>query len=275
MAKQEIRKKESEFKATKEQLIDKEFSFTVYETTHSKTIKSEHFNIFFSDDMRDFNELALINMTKNDARKYCDLVEVPKTTSKEIEWFYMTPNGKEIFDKFKKFDHLEVYKIDLSAAYWNHAMNMNIISQKTINHFLKNEDHFINGSKPARLKALGSLATRKLVTDYELGRAKGSPRLVQDEVLRNLYMNVCKEVDDVMKAVALRYDKNCIYYYWDCLFLNAIDLDILEVQKFIKECGFNSKFDKSIITINSQYDFSVKDVNSGVNYPLKKEQVIN
>jgi len=194
MAAKEIRRSLNEFSSTKKSLINYGLDFTISETNYTKNIKTKQSRVFFSNDKKDFLELKLINLTKRDANLYCDNFDVEKITEQNIDWYKLTEGAKDIFKNSSHNGFLEVYKLDLSGAYWRHAENLGVLSKETLDFFQENKDNFLNGSKQARLKALGSCATRKLVSKYVEGRLVGEPTLVYNEVLRNLYLNICREI---------------------------------------------------------------------------------
>lgn len=273
MKKKEIRRRLNEFAETKKSLIDFRADFTVTETNYTKNLKTGKQRVFFSDDKKDFLELKLMNLTKRDAKKYCEENQLDKITESQIDWYKYTENANSIFKRNSINGYLEVYKLDLSGAYWVQAINLGVLSKETIDFFNDNKDKFINGAKQARLKALGSCATRKLISEYKNGRLVGNPRLSFDEVLRNLYLNICRDVDNVMKSICLKFHKNTIYYYWDCVFIDVSDIDINEVVNFTLECGFKSKFETSVVKVNKDYQPNLKDFEKNIQYPIKKDEL--
>ena len=250
----------------KRQLQGNKFNFQTIETTYTKRIKTESKNFMFSDDKRDFNELKLINLVKKDCNKFCDTNNLPELVESDIDFYKFYSNG--LFDSEYKY----VWKIDLSSAYWTYAINCGMIQESTVDFFEQNKDNFFNGPKKARLKALGSCATKKLQTNYLEGVQFGDPVLLVNDVLRNLYLNVCNEVDRVMKAIAHHYKGDCIYYYWDCLFINQ-KIDPLEVIEFIKQFGFNAKFEKSAVTVKTKYVPMLCDIQKNIDYPVRKSDL--
>jgi len=255
-----------EFTSFKNQLIEQNKSFTLIETTYTKRVKLNKSNFIFSDDKRDYNELKLINLVKKDCQKFCDENKIKEIHETEIDFYKFY--SKNLFDNQYKY----VWKIDLSSAYWSYAINNKIISDETLNFFESTKNQFFNGSKKARLKALGSCATKKLKSNYENGKLIGYPSLIYNEVLRNLYLNICDEIDRLMKVIATKFNKHTIYYYWDCLFIEN-KIDPQEIISFINQFNFKATCNKSVITAQTKYLPQVQDVITGINYPINKKDI--
>ena len=285
MAQREIIREVIEYPQIKKSLIKDKFDFVVTETNYTKTIKQSNLRLFFTDDEKDFNELKLLNMVKRDAKLYIknQSEQIKNVHESEIDFYKFFE-----YSNFKKNPNelTHVYKIDLSSAYWSHAVGMGIISKESQDFFLKmdsldtytdkkgKKSGFINGSKKARLKALGSLATRKLKTTYINGLQDGIPSIVQNEFLRNLYLVVCDEVDKIMKSICNHYKADAIYYYWDCVFLNAENIKPEDVLKFIKKFGFNAKFDESYISVDTLYSPMITDVVQKIDYCINQKDIL-
>jgi len=235
----EIRRDIESFENIKKGLIKLKKSFSVIETRHTKIIKTDKQKIFFADDIKCFKELALINYVKKDVKNIN--IEHQPELSKINFYFYNKT-------KQKNKEIQNVYKLDLTSAYWQYAINEGVISDRTKKYFDENINNFANGGKKARLKALGSLATEKLVSIYIEG-VQDKIDLVRNEMTRGIYIDICEKVDSVMKALTYRYRKYVIYYYWDCFFIK----DSAPIEKIIKDLenfGFKSKFKKETVLIN-------------------------
>lgn len=262
------RYKLKDFEPIKRMLIDSERSFLTEETNYTRKIKLNRSSVLFSDDEFDAPEMKLINLVRDDAKKVSD---IPKVSESDIAWYesYGMVNG----------EGYEVYKLDIDSAYWSLGIKKGIISERTNNFFLNNL--FKNGQKKARLKALGSLATKKIITKYDKGvNVEIEPGKLKittcNSYNRNIYLNICLEIDMLMRALSVRYFKYARYYYWDCIFLDK-KVDINEVVKYVnEELGYSCKIDETRIYANFGKDFngSIIDVNKLVKkehceYPVK------
>ncbi len=251
------RYKLDDFESVFQSMKEDERSFTLLETNYTKKIRlndvGEPISILFSNDNFDPLEMKLINLVRTDintAKQSGRFLE--KIADGSISWY-------ESFN-MKNGEACEVYKIDIDSAYWLKAISEGIISKKTNDFFLNSKGKFSNGDTPekadknARLKALGSLATKKISTEFvngEMIEVNNKYKNVKcDEYNRNVYLSICLEIDMAMKAIATRYFKHSRYYYWDCIFLTK-DVDVKEVFSFIKEeLGYSCKLEETTIYAN-------------------------
>lgn len=253
----------SEFKDVLNQLKKNKNNFKLIETKHTKRIRLEKQILFFSEDVKCYKELTLINKVKKDAKNYIEKKEENKKTDlNKINFYYYNKtswNGKE---------YREVYKLDLTSAYWQLSINEGIISKETFDFWEENKESFLNGHKKARLKALGSLATEKIEITYVNGKEEQISKIC-NEMQRNLYIYVCERVDEVMRIITYKFRNFIIYYYWDCFFI-CHKAPIKKIIKEVKKLGFLSKFEKEKILIqqnNNKHNFIVGYSNNH-HYPI-------
>jgi len=182
--------------------------FSVCKTTYSRKIKMGQLTIIFNDDGgSDYGILSLINNVRKDAKEYL----AKSSYEKRNEYIYF-------FDLFGIPKKDMVYcKIDLKSAYWKAALKRNIVSENTDKKLIKVfGDRPSKEMKSARLKALGSLATQKNTQYYASGK------LIREEIstenTKSIYMDICRDVDLIMRDCANECT-DVIYYYWDCIFV--------------------------------------------------------
>lgn len=101
-------------------------------------------------------ELNLIQRVKNGCQKL-DLKQFPDVTNKDVPYIKNSIRVKKNI-KYRS----ELYELDLSSAYWNYAYQNKIIDSVTY-HYATNPKI----SKGARLVALGALAKKPLVTEFD------------------------------------------------------------------------------------------------------------
>lgn len=202
-------------------------NFTTEKTTYTKKIKSgNEVKIFNNEGRSDFQILALINKVRNDAKKWLEKNPFPLLNKEDIFWSRLT----------EKPPNTVISKIDLNGAYWNAALNRGIITDKT-NYYLQDNFDKTDNLKEARLKSLGSLATRKEVTQYISGE-EHERKIVSNETSRHLYMFLCQQIDDLMQDIAVNM-QGAFFYYWDCIFTSTEST--YEVQEYIRKQKFNYK----------------------------------
>ncbi len=246
-------------------------SFELHLTSYTRKIKyGKSTYIFNSDGESDFNVLGLINKTKQDAKKYLEKNGLPRFNQSDIGWFNLVEKPPVTL----------ISKIDLKGAYWNYALNNGIITDKT-NYFLEEKFAATNKYKDARLKALGSLATRKEVKTYIDGEEHGESNWVVDEVSRSLYMYICLGIDDVLRGAA-REINGAFYYYWDCIFTreDAMEeaIDYMRRAKYATSVKTTSA---QIVTLGTKkwlitkedHSVTMKDIEKPKLYPIKDDQI--
>ncbi len=215
-------------------LKERKTDFELTMTNYSRKIKTDNSTVIFNQDGgTDYIQLRLINRVRKDAKNYLDLISNDTLGTSYINFFDLLqrPNFNDV-----------VSKVDVKSAYWNYALKRGIITDYTDHDLM----HWWDGEpaadmKKARLKALGSLATSKRIVKYVGGEKVEGSEIVETQPTKELYMDVCRGVDDLMKECAQEV-KNCYYYYWDCMFCNEDTKQ--DVIDFIK---------------HKEYDVTVKD----------------
>jgi hypothetical protein len=190
-----------------EHLIKQKLTFEIFETTYSKKIKLNDGRSFMFNEIgeNDFRSLSLINKVRTDASNYKGNIDLG-----HIDFYKLYDIPKE---------NEKIFKIDIRSAYWKYALHKSIITEKTNDYFVnmfKNER--AEFGKKARLKALGSLATKKYYKLFICGKEvqEASSSIVRET--KPLYMSICKGIDDLMKKSKQEID-GLVYYYWDCVFV--------------------------------------------------------
>lgn len=191
-----------------DKLIKSGAQFEYERTTFTKKLRTDGLTIFFNQEGKaDDRVLSLINKTRNDAKDYIEKNgnNLPNSGIYFLDMFQI-PESKDV-----------IMKVDLTSAYWKDALKKGIITQDT-DDFLNTQftDYTQKALKGVRLKALGSLATRKEVEFFQDGKSIHWDIKVQPT--KPLYMAVCKTIDDIMRNCRLKVD-GCIFYYWDCMFV--------------------------------------------------------
>ena len=194
-------------------------TFEVTKTTYSRRIKTSKFQITFNENGGgDDKTLHLINNVRNDAIKYIE-------------------NGGSVRDTYINYfdlidcpvNDLMLSKVDIKAAYWNYALKTGVISKETDDMFHRYyEGYDYDIAKKSRLKALGSLATTKKITKYINGKPDYENEEIITEDTKDIYLEVCRGVDDLMKQCTKEVE-GCYYYYWDCIFVSKeYERDVIE-----------------------------------------------
>jgi hypothetical protein len=261
-----IQKKVDEFHAWYTQLKEQGATFTSQETSYTKRIKIGKNQVLFSDSPINPIELKMMNMVRTSASEF----EEPEMLESEPEIdFYKFYD----FDEVASFDGV---KIDLSQAYWQAAINIGLVTPEIQAFFIENQKAIGDEKmiKMARLRALGSLATKKTVKEFKDG-VLIDEKLVYNRAHRELYLYICERVAEVMHDLACEFMQHVRYYYWDCIFLENT-VDIKEVQEKIIEMGYNSKVEGkgNYEVIKDSYMSYLYDRQNDVKYPIKNSDLI-
>ncbi len=147
--------------------------------------------------------LPLRKLVHNDAEKYLIDHKMPKSQPVNLryyDWDYELRHGGDT--------QLLLHRVDLKAAYWSAARNI----------FMSEKAHTMGvENKKCRLKALGSLATKKKWYKYE-GHKIVDSGVIYDEQKRGLYLHICDYVDSGMREL-FDFSGGIAGYWVDCFFV--------------------------------------------------------
>jgi len=211
-------------------LRNKKSTFILEKTSYTKVIKIRNRRIIFNENGEsDIRLLSLINKTRQDAKKYMEGKTINDINTKDISFYTLYDNPS---DKL-------ITKVDIKSAYWMLALKKGIVSEKTNKSFIEMYEGFdVKIMKAARLKALGSLATRKQIIQYNNGSIYDE--YMTEQPTRNLYLSICQDLDNIM----IKCRNECpeiVYYYWDCIFVNSRYshhvIEFMKLQEFDVSVG--------------------------------------
>lgn len=194
------------FDNVKKPLVNEKRTFEVYSTSYTKKIKSADKSIIFNAEGHgDMSLLALINKVRRDGKNYGTVDNIKFVPQFDV---FSMPEQDEIIEK-----------IDIKSAYWEYAKKAGILTKDTIDFF---DNKYGNVSheytKKIRVKALGSLATKKIVERYLFGVIQPELTTIQTEDTRGLYMSVRAGIDNLIRKICYE-NPGVVYYYVDCLFV--------------------------------------------------------
>ncbi len=223
--------------------IDSKKDFWIEATSYTKKFVFEDEQIIFNPDGKsDTRILTLISKVRSDAANYRG--ETRNTHIDYSDLLQPPPKG-------------EICKIDVKGAYWNCALMMNVIKETT-NQYLLDMYENTKEMKEARLKALGSLATKKIFTFYENGLQV--EQKVKTLPTKPVYMEINRNIDELMKRTNVKCD-GVFFYYWDCIFVEKrFSQDVVD---YIKSCGYHTTTQETRTQVvkvgNSKYLVSKSD----------------
>ena len=245
------------------QLIDQKETFELRKTQYSKEIRINGVHIFFNDTGRnDLNSLGLIMKVRSDGKKFLDNPEWNNVN--HIDFFNMIniPQQEDV-----------LAKVDIKGAYWNYALMSGVVSPETDKYLQEHyQGHSYSYTKGVKLKSLGSLATRKKIIPYVNGKPDYDNERPLNQPTRQIYMNICSGIDEIMKK-ATRELEGCIYYYWDCIFLRK------EFEKMAIEFFKDHKYKVGVgetrleyVNVGDHGYLMTHDGNKPIMYMTKKEK---
>jgi len=248
-------------------LKDAKANFELHSTNYTKVIKCEEGIYTFNEKgERKTKELALINLVRQDAKKFIadgqfdD--EVLRKVERKISWYEMVKKPK---------DGTTIAKIDLNSAYWEQALKIGLITDRTNDFFIQNFKDLTGVElKKIRLRALGSLATVKRVYYYTEGELVQTIPFKQPT--RDLYFLICSGIDNLLKRCIFENYDYCYYYYWDCVFVKGKYTK--QVVDWFKRQNYDVKFDhdkiRNVKIAGSSY---LLTVDSNKMYMVNKDQI--
>jgi hypothetical protein len=184
-------------------LVEGKEDFILEYTNYTKKIRHKgdvyHFN---EEGKNDIQQLNLINRVRR------DVVGYKRQT-------YATEKDLTLFKLFNIPTDTPGFKLDVTSAYWQYAINNGVLSNGTVK-FLNNLDRSIQEKKKMRLKALGSLATTKTINHFIKGKINYDLSETHTQETKGLYIEIKQGIDQMMQG--LSKDFNLYYYFVDCVF---------------------------------------------------------
>ncbi len=209
-------------------LVRKKRDFLLHVTNYTCMIKEDGRGVvMFANDFKDTNYflLPLINKIRTDGRRYLENNSIANDGRVDYSGLLDNPMKPKM-----------ICKVDVNGAYWNCGVDMTVISEETNEYCDKiHEGSTYKELKGTRLKAFGSLATRKTIYKFEEGREIKKDRIDKIEATRDLYIDICRTIDMLMKRCADEIE-GCVYYYVDCMFVDKTFSE--DVVEWFKERGY-------------------------------------
>lgn len=210
-----------------------EVPFKIVQTGSSKKVVTEE--ITYSQKLNsklNGYELNLIKQVKLRAMKL-NLSSFPKITSKDIPFV-----TKKIEFRGRTYKS-EIYELDLSSAYWNYALQSGVIDKNIFQYANKPKV-----SKFARLVALGNLAKRPLITEFD-GKKYAKMYQEQESEFAKLFY-LCAQYTSIqiidLKRIAEKEGK-FLFYWVDAIFFQG-EKALVEIKAELKKKNIKYKIYK-------------------------------
>lgn len=203
-------------KAFEKNFKEKNKNYKMIQTSSSLQFISENERFVFAKSYLGHGAMNIIRNLKIDV--YKNLNE-GKFKLREATPKYFTYNPVKVDNKEGFF--YPVTEIDLNSAYLQSAYFQNIISEKQFK--ILGKVH-----KKIRLRALGSLATKKTISIFENGDLIENKTTQSEEGL-NIWKMICKGTDEMIEMLIYENErKNFIFYWFDNLFIHNSGAKLLE-----------------------------------------------
>ena len=208
-------------------LKNEKCTFTISFTGYTAIIKIGRFNEYYvKESVKNSFEIAQkIKSAIINSKIYVDEVH-----SDKIKYFSL---NKLKAQKIKK-----VYNVDINAAYPTALLNLGFISKELF-------DELQALPKMKKLKAIGMLATKKTVFEFENGQQVKAYFKVNDE-LRNVWFAICQEVGEAIDECKQNI-KSFLFFWFDGIYYSDESetekiIEILNKRKFASKKEVLSNF---------------------------------
>lgn len=247
------------FDTYKNMFVKEKKSFTVSETNYTRIIKMDEVKYFFFDEDLSFKGLSVMAKVKSEVNKNSDKIKFVWSPDKIKYAVYN-------FNKLKP--HRKIYnciEIDIKSAYAYSFFNLGLISEDLFNEINKLR-------KTDRLKVLGSVATRKIITEYTRG-TKREQKIVTNENTRNCWFAATNLVDKVMGSCRKEIKNSFLFYFVDGIYIEPERFgDVDTVCCIMDSFGFEFKIKNVHIATSAKNNIAVFDNNKKRVFftPIKK-----
>lgn len=136
-----------------------------------------------------------------------------------------------------KIKENQIVEIDIVSAYFNAAINLGYLSAENVNEICELSEKCkltTKEFKKAKLMALGSMATRKEIFEFENGKYVERDLIIKET--ENIFFHVAFEIDLLMKDIASKFKEHFFFYWVDALFVSAVAEK--EIINYINEKGY-------------------------------------
>ncbi len=195
------------------QLIDAKANFILKKTGYSIEIETGKRKYLFSKTSNSKKTFYAHSKIKADIVR--SNVEIDAVPHHKIKFY----DVRDFMENEIEFYLPEVFNVDIKNAYPQTLFNFGFISNETF--------EYINTeiSKLDRLKAVGMIATNKIIYEFKKGECINSWQK-NNKINRNIFKAVCYNVGDAMNKCGEYLDNSFLFYWVDGIYLtdpNKID----------------------------------------------------
>lgn len=236
--------------------------FTVTSTGYTKTIKHDGQTFNFVETVISENIFSCTNKIKSDIQKSGVVIDaVPMF---DVRYYsigkYLQRKNVELPDT--------LYNVDIKSAYLTTLKRYAMITSETF-------DFVQSRGKATRLKAVGMLATNKMIFTYEAGRLK-TFHTERNNQMANYFFFCCYTVGQLMSQLAAQLGDAFLFFWVDGIYIS--DKSKVEgVMKFLSDEGYQTKAETleecHLETVGKHLQFSYKngDIRKVFSIPVEDE----
>jgi hypothetical protein len=188
--------------------------FTKQETTSTTIVTTEEMKWVFGTLRTRFlskREMMLQKQLVAHINKQTKGKEIFPDPREPIKYFQFDWHLRQLVELAGEITSLNnVIEMDITMAYWRVAFNLGYINEDFYNKVKK-------VPKYMRLRLLGSIATEKIIEEYE-GKERISINIKSNPKMQAIYKNVCKETGNIMTEVAEAIGDYFIFYWVDGIY---------------------------------------------------------
>lgn len=217
-----------EFAKIRDFLVSQKRNFEISQTSYTAKLQYELNSkrvseFFFDDHMRKSDFFMMMKLRKVIKSNSDKISKLDRDGIKYCVYNYHLLKPNSVF--------YPVTEIDISSAYVYCAKNLGLIDDQIFGKMIKMD-------KLKRLKMLGSIATKTIVTEYEKGRQVDIYQK-EDDILRNCWFTIVKQIDYILLEISQKYN-NFLFYYVDGVYICGIQNQI-EICEYLNSLGYEFK----------------------------------
>ncbi len=201
-----------------------EKTFTHFMTGYTDSLHCEEINTIFSLDGMNLKVFLAKNKIIADYKE-CDIIieNIPRSI---IHYYKLIPH---------EFNFEKAILIDINSAYPTILKNYEIIKEETFNFLMKLK-------KRERLKAIGSLATQKIKTEYIKG-VKQEAEIMPRGEYSDLYFFCAYEIGEALQFASTILPNSFLFYWFDGIYFRYENNEQLyKVMDYFREKNLAHKF---------------------------------
>lgn len=203
--------------------------FILQKTTLTTRIEWNGEKIFFVNSETNLNnyELNLIKAVKSHVEK-----NVP------LPFPYIKPIYIDLKPMKEGQEYTDIFELDLSAAFWQSARELKIISEEIYQKGLHEKI-----SKKARLLSLGNLA--KTILESEFNGKEFSPvQIISNKLTEGCFFGCAQRTSEIMLICKMILGADYLFFWCDAIFFKPGINNVQKLAEYLQEINYPFKVQK-------------------------------